>query len=308
MGVQNVCFQLGGARMMEAQGLQVIAHHFVGGVYAKEMLIPEDHEVISHQHVYDHMSVLTQGCVIVEADGQQETYWSPAIIEIKAGVAHSVRPVNGPAHWLCIHATDCTDESQVDEVLIQPRAHMQKLPFTLPVDELNRQLAEQPELWNLFDLRTRSADSPHREVDDIWLRYRSWDEFDPGNPHAFANEHRSVFYAAYYKLPAMEWLLAQLVERLGEFELGGILITRIPPGKQVYPHSDAGSWHADYYDLKVLVLLSSAPGQQFCFENDEAHEGDAGDVFVFDNRPVHWVVNSSDTDRVSLIFAIRRKS
>ena len=286
--------------------LEVVGHHFIGGGYAKEMRIPEDYEVVSHKHAYDHMSVLTSGCVIVEAEGRQETYWSPAIIEIKAGIEHSVRPVNGPAHWLCIHKTDCTDAARVDEALVQPRSHMKKLPFVIPVAKLNKQIAEHPELWNLFDMRTRAADSPHREVDDIWLRYRSWDEFDQNDPSAFANEHRSVFYPAYYQLPAMDWILARLVKQLGELELGGILITRIAPGKQVYPHSDAGSWHAEFYTEKILVLLSSAPGQQFCFENGESHEGEAGEVFTFDNRPVHWVTNHSDHDRVSLIFAIRR--
>lgn len=293
--------------MNNAPTLQVIAHHFIGGIYAKSMLIPEDCEVVSHKHNYDHMSVLTSGCAIVEADGQQQTYWAPSVIEIKAGVAHSVRPVNGDAHWLCLHKTDCTDVDQVDNVLIQPQAaYMRKLPFVVPVNALNAELAAQPELWNQYTLRTADHESPHNEADDIWIRYRDWNEFDPENPQAFSGEHTSVWYPAYQQLPSIEWILAQLHERLGPFDLGGVLITRIRPGHQVYPHSDAGRWHSEWYSTKVLVLLSSAPDQKFCFANGEEHEGAAGEVFTFDNRPVHWVTNDSDVDRISLIFAIKR--
>lgn len=97
----------------------VIKHHFYGGVYCKEMTINADAEVVSHKHNYDHLSVLTSGCVVVDVDDEQDTYYAPAIIKIKAGSSHRITAVNGPAHWLCIHATDCTDESQVDDVLIQ---------------------------------------------------------------------------------------------------------------------------------------------------------------------------------------------
>lgn len=287
--------------------LEVIAHHFIGGTYAKDMIIPEDYRVVSHAHKYDHMSILAEGTVIVESDDQQETYFAPAVIEIKAGVHHSVLAVNGPARWFCVHATSETDVDKVDSVLIEKSCHMQKMDWNVPVKQLAEELAEQPELWNANTMRTKFyADSPHREADDIWIRYRDWSEYDPGNPKAFSDEHESVWYPAYYKLPAIDWILAHLQNNLGDFDLGGILITRIPPGKQVYRHSDAESWHATHYREKVLVVVQSAPGQTFNYDR-ESHEGEAGNVFLFDNAPPHWVVNDSDVDRISLIFSIKRK-
>jgi quercetin dioxygenase-like cupin family protein len=289
--------------------MKVISHHFIGGVYAKEMLIPDGYEVISHSHKFDHMSVLTQGCVIVEADGEQSTYYAPAIIEIKAGTNHSVRPVNGDAHWICVHATDCVDESKVDEVLIEKidkQLNMVKQEYCLDISSLRNQLDEHPELWDEYDMRTRLYEnSPHREVSDIWLRYRDWAEFDPNDPMSFADEHRSIFYPAYFEL----WEVADVIAKvMWKFKpgakLGGCLITKIPPGKQVYPHSDSGSWHSEYYNRKVLVLLQSAPGQSFNFR-DEKYEGKTGEVFIFDNNPVHSVVNNSEVDRISLILAVR---
>ncbi|CAK0778567.1 hypothetical protein CCP3SC15_6020001 [Gammaproteobacteria bacterium] len=155
-------------------------------------------------------------------------------------------------------------------------------------------------------MRTQAEDSPHREVDDIWLRYRDLKEFDPQNPQAFAGQHESVWYDSIYSLPAVRIIANYISAMIPNIELGGILITRIPKGSQVYPHSDAGYWHSEYYDKKLLVLVESDEDQLFCFENAE-YKGKAGEVFEFDNRPTHWVINNSNKDRISLIFATRIK-
>jgi quercetin dioxygenase-like cupin family protein len=101
--------------------IEIISHHFAGGIYLKEMRINEGYMVKQHKHEYDHLSFIASGCAIVEADGKQETHYGPKVIVIPAGVEHSVTAVNGPVHWSCIHATDCTDVAQVDEVLIEKK-------------------------------------------------------------------------------------------------------------------------------------------------------------------------------------------
>lgn len=100
--------------------IEVIKHHFFGGIYAKEMKIPDHYTVVSHEHTYDHLSILSQGSVVVEVDGEVKIYHAPAVIEVKAGLSHAVTPLYGDAYWFCIHATDCTDESKIDDVLIKP--------------------------------------------------------------------------------------------------------------------------------------------------------------------------------------------
>jgi len=281
--------------------LSVIAHHFCGGVYAKSMLIPEDYEVVSHKHLFDHMSILTSGQVIVEADGVQTVYFSPSVIEIKAGVAHSVTPVNGDAHWLCVHATDCTDVDKVDNVLIEPvKKSMVKIGLKFNTSFALKELNNSHWLWNQHTFRTKTPGSSHREVDDIFLRYKHWEL-----PIDQANTHESVWYPAIDQLPSVKEIISHIMFSYPESaELGGCLITKIPPGNQVYPHSDKGTWHSEYYNKKVLVLLQSAPGQSFNFDR-ESHEGENGEVFEFDNMPIHGVVNNSTTDRISLILAIR---
>ena len=99
----------------------VISHSFMGGTYAKKMLIHDGCEVVSHQHHFDHLSILAKGCVIIEVDGAQSTHYAPAELEIKAGQTHKITAVNGDVIWYCIHAItdEDLDHDTIDDVLIQ---------------------------------------------------------------------------------------------------------------------------------------------------------------------------------------------
>ena len=92
-------------------------HHFSSGVYAKQMLLPKGATATSHKHAYDHMSILAKGKVWVSAGGKIQLYDGPAVVEIKAGVIHSIQAVEDSV-WFCIHATEETDPAKVDEVAI----------------------------------------------------------------------------------------------------------------------------------------------------------------------------------------------
>jgi len=93
-----------------------IVHHFSNGVYARQMTLPAGHFAVTHAHDYDHLSILASGRAVVETDGETVEYIAPACIEIKAGINHKVMALEDVV-WFCIHATDETDESKIDEVL-----------------------------------------------------------------------------------------------------------------------------------------------------------------------------------------------
>lgn len=96
----------------------MIEHHFGGGVYAKETRIPAGFDLVQHRHEHDHLSILASGSVeLTIEDVGIETIHAPACLTIKAGKHHGVRSLTDVV-WYCIHATDCTDESAVDQVLI----------------------------------------------------------------------------------------------------------------------------------------------------------------------------------------------
>jgi hypothetical protein len=154
-------------------------------------------------------------------------------------------------------------------------------------------LQSNSQLWNADKGRTEASNSPHREIDDIWIRYMQRPLAD--------GPHESVWYNASYVLPVKEIVFPLMAQVDGE-RLGGVLITRIPAGKQCYPHIDYG-WHAKYYD-KFAVQIASAPGQQFCFEG-ETLEPKPGDVYTFDNSFMHWVTNPTVYDRITMICCIK---
>lgn len=92
-------------------------HHFSSGVYAKQMHLPKGYMAISHQHNYDHLSVLASGKVIVKTDDGQQEYTAPVAITIVKHKNHAITALED-AVWFCIHATDETNTDKIDEVTI----------------------------------------------------------------------------------------------------------------------------------------------------------------------------------------------
>ena len=95
-----------------------INHHFGGGVYAKETIIPAGVAMTQHVHpCHDHLSILASGRACLSVDGVESVMDAPACILIKAGSAHIVTGVT-EVRWYCIHATEETDTSKIDAVII----------------------------------------------------------------------------------------------------------------------------------------------------------------------------------------------
>lgn len=104
----------------ELKDIGPVQHHFIGGVYAKQMTLAKGHIAVTHKHNYDHMSVLVQGYATVTVDGKERSYGAPAVIEIAAGKEHGIEALTDVT-WLCIHripeGLDSMDH--IDDVLIE---------------------------------------------------------------------------------------------------------------------------------------------------------------------------------------------
>lgn len=94
-----------------------ITHHFGGGVYAKETNVKAGQILVQHKHEHDHLSVLAAGRVELLVDGVRSEITGPACVTILAGRYHGIRALTDVT-WYCIHATDCTDPAEVDEVIV----------------------------------------------------------------------------------------------------------------------------------------------------------------------------------------------
>jgi quercetin dioxygenase-like cupin family protein len=95
-----------------------LAHHFAGGLYAKETAFPAGSILVQHRHHYDHFALLAHGSVEVEVDGQRSVFHAPHLMTIRAHAHHGVKALTDVV-WFCIHATDETDPDHVDHVLIE---------------------------------------------------------------------------------------------------------------------------------------------------------------------------------------------
>lgn len=156
-------------------------------------------------------------------------------------------------------------------------------------------LADHPEVWNRHTGRTSPEDSPHHEVDDIFIRFAA-----PGAD--VTRDYDSVWYEPMSSLIGVRTAVYDLARHLHADRIGGVLITRIPPGKSVHPHIDRG-WHAGYY-RKYGIQIASAPGQAFCFDGVR-FESEPGDVYEFRNDVSHWVKNDSSEERITMIVCLR---
>jgi mannose-6-phosphate isomerase-like protein (cupin superfamily) len=168
---------------------------------------------------------------------------------------------------------------------------------TLP---LLLELARNEALWDADPTRRTYPGTPHGAMTDIAVRYMRPEH--AGRLENRKHEHRNVFLPAWYALPALRPVVFGLMARVQAVELGSILITRLPPGAEILPHSDAGSWAAEFYNTKAHWTVRGEA--QVSCEND-AMTFAAGTIWTFDNLLMHRVQNHGGEDRMAVIISMR---
>jgi hypothetical protein len=165
------------------------------------------------------------------------------------------------------------------------------------------QIKQNPHLWNQFPERTQNETSPHHEVDDIWIRARDRKDLGDSWAEYIEGVYDSVWYPAAQELPAVKDLCLDLMATVRGEKLGICLITRIPPGGKVLPHTDPG-YNAREFE-KYVIQLEGHPDQAFCFA-EGSYSAQSGEVYWFRNTVEHWVENNSAVDRISLIVSVMK--
>lgn len=185
--------------------------------------------------------------------------------------------------------------------------HFLKIADGFDVKPVLAELEAHPELWDQHTIRKTAPGTPHSRMSDIWVRYNDVAPFKAsGDYSTFNDAHVPVWYDAWEKCPSLHDIVFSLMRIVEGEMLGGVLITRIPAGLGIDPHRDAG-WHVDHFD-KFYVSLQSPVGAVFGTEvggESEVLSPKAGECFLFDNRKMHWVSNTSNADRITLIVCIR---
>jgi hypothetical protein len=165
------------------------------------------------------------------------------------------------------------------------------------------ELEDHPELWDEHPFRTLGGpESPFDQTSDIWVRWRPLWQLT--KPEHFREPHFAEWYPAWHALPSLHDVVFNLMWMVRATHLGGILITRIPAGEQVKPHTDAGGWHAEFYDTKVyLPLQTNERCLNWC--EDEQVIMLPGEAWRFENRVMHGLINDGETDRISAIVCMK---
>jgi hypothetical protein len=170
------------------------------------------------------------------------------------------------------------------------------------VAPLRDRLCNNPDLFGLYDFRGAAYGSPHTQMRDIWVRYKDVrPHLEAGDMTGFCDEHEPMWYPVSFKMPEVFPVVTELMERVQAKRLGGVLITRVPPGGRIDPHVDHG-WHAEYYDKYYVPILNNS-GATFNFPDGAIAPKD-GEVYWFRNDVPHWVINDSQTDRIAMIVCI----
>ena len=170
---------------------------------------------------------------------------------------------------------------------------------------VNAELDAHPELWGARSYRTVDPTSPHAASSDVWLRYRALHELT--SPASYRERHFAEFYPEWGLLPSLHPIVYNLMAHLRAVHLGGILITRIKAGGQIASHNDRGSWHAEFMNTKLYLVLRDNPWCLNHCDGDTVHMR-SGDVWSFDNLREHSVTNEGPTERRTVIVSMRTES
>lgn len=152
------------------------------------------------------------------------------------------------------------------------------------------QIASHPELWNTNSIRTSKFATVHYDVDDIILRY-------PEPKKDNLNE------APFNVLTEAQPIVFALAGRVWCECLGRVVISRLPPGKQIPPHEDRVPGRTLFFQRYQVPLVSSEGVLFHC--GDETQHMVPGNAYWFANTLTHSVVNNSQEDRLSMIVDLR---
>jgi hypothetical protein len=164
------------------------------------------------------------------------------------------------------------------------------------------ELTRNAHLWDHNPARRLYPGTPHADMVDITVRYMPPERLATGGLDIRRLEHRNVWWPAWHLLPSLRPLVFGLMHRVAAVELGSILLTKLPPGGEIKPHSDKGSWAPEYYNCKAHLTLA---GTALVRVEDDACRFEAGTVWTFDNLLQHQISNVGDDDRIVCIVSMR---
>ena len=167
--------------------------------------------------------------------------------------------------------------------------HFCKIAGNIDVIPSLRELAVNSDLWNQNPLRTTHPNSPHTQVDDIWLWFNKLQQ----DVATTIDDIQTYPYPAWQSLLGLRGIVLDLIRRVDGVQLGRCMVTRMRPGATITPHKDEGT-PATFY-TRYQIVLQNLPGSLFTI-GDETVSFQSGDIWWINNRETHSVINNSGED------------
>lgn len=164
--------------------------------------------------------------------------------------------------------------------------------------ELLAQISVIPNIWSENTWRQDEAGGMS-DTEAIMLRWAAANSFE-----SVRDSVSCINTVNMDRLSAAKPLLERIVAAVGAIDIGRVFIVKLKPEGRIYPHSDVGIY-ADTFERFHLCL--HAPLE---FEFYSQHPTgpiqmcnmQAGELWWFNHKRVHWAYNGGVTDRISMIF------
>lgn len=177
---------------------------------------------------------------------------------------------------------------------------------TMPLLLAIQRLSKMQDVWKEDTYLRDYPQGPFGDTESVILRFpdRSVHETE----QALANhlegfdQHENFDQPVFKALPEARPLIFQLMSAVQGERLGRVIVNKLKPGGRIYPHADTPV-HAEYWD-RFHIVLQSSPGSNFRCGDEQVHM-ETGDVWWFNNRLEHEVVNNSADDRIHMVIDVR---
>lgn len=163
---------------------------------------------------------------------------------------------------------------------------------------LVQRIQQQPELWDEIKVRQNYPGTAHHSTESIIIRGPV-----PGCDDVF-NDVACADYPRFEQAlaPYLYDVLAKCKEWIGmTHDLGRVMIVNLGHARHIDAHVDEGGY-ADKYD-RFHLALDAAPGNRFNV-GDHTFEAQTGELWWFNHKLTHSVVNLSVRDRWHLIIDV----
>jgi GNAT superfamily N-acetyltransferase/quercetin dioxygenase-like cupin family protein len=170
-----------------------------------------------------------------------------------------------------------------------------RLLTDLDVGPLLNAIESRPQLWDEITVRQEAPGSPHHDTQCIWLRGPSVIDL-----HTVFNDTEAHDYPAMDALATeVTALVSPILQAWGVKTLGRVMIVSLAPGGAIDAHEDQGRYAKSF--SRFHLVLASKPGNTFTCDGETVHMA-TGELWWFNHRGEHSVVNDSDEPRIHLIF------